>query len=108
MIMEKFPYSQHPARVISCGPISSGKTIFATSLVLNTINDYDKNNFYSPSLHQDFNQKIFKCSSNYIPIHIIPNTLNEEDIDVVIDEIVNDKDFNKSELENEIYESIEE
>ena len=53
MITEKFPYSKHPARVISCGPISSGKTIFATSLVLNIINEYDKNNFYSPSLHQD-------------------------------------------------------
>ena len=46
--------------------------------------------------------------SNYIPIQIIPNILNEEDIDVVIDELVNNKDFEKSNTEIETYESIEE
>ena len=46
--------------------------------------------------------------SNYIPIHIIPNILNEEDIDLVIEEIVNNKDFQKSDTEIETYESIEE
>ena len=45
--------------------------------------------------------------SNNIPINIIPNILNEEDIDVVIDEIVNDKDFEKSDTEIETHESIE-
>ena len=34
--------------------------------------------------------------------------LNEEDIDVVIEEIVNNKDFEKSDTEIETYESIEE
>ena len=34
-----------------------------------------------------------KCISNYIPISIKPNFLIEEDIDLVIDEIVNNKDF---------------
>ena len=43
-----------------------------------------------------------------MPIHIIPNILNEEDIDIVIDEIVNNKDFQKSDTEIETYESIEE
>ena len=47
-------------------------------------------------------QKLFKCFSNYIPITIIPNSLNEEDIDVVIEEIVNNKDFEKSDTEIEI------
>ena len=46
--------------------------------------------------------------SNYIPIHIISNILFEEDIDVVIDEIVIDKVFQKSRTEIESYESIEE
>ena len=45
-----------------------------------------------------------KCFSNYIPIHILPNILNEEDIDVVIEEIVNNKDFQKSDTEIETFE----
>ena len=56
---------------------------------------------YSPSLHQDLYQKLGKCFSNYIPIHIIPNILNEEDIGLVSDEIVNNKDFPKSDCEIE-------
>ena len=39
-----------------------------------------------------FLSKINKRFSNYIPIHIITNILNEEDIDVVMEEIVNNKD----------------
>ena len=62
----------------------------------------------SPSLHQFLYQKLIKCSSNYIPIHIIPNILNEEVIDIVIEEIVNNKNFEKSDTEIETYESIEE
>ena len=46
--------------------------------------------------------------NNYIPIHIIPYILNEEDIDIVIEEIVNNKDFRKSDTEIQTYESIEE
>ena len=42
-----------------------------------------------------------------MPIHIIPNILNEEDIDVVIEEVINNKDFQKSDTEIETYESIE-
>ena len=53
-------------------------------------------------------QKLIKCFSNYIPIHKIPNIINEEDIDKVIEEIVNSKDFQKSDTEIEIYDSIEE
>ena len=63
---------------------------------------------YSPSLHQDLYRKLNKCFSNYIPIHIIPIILDEEDIDIVIEEIVNNKDFEKSNCEIETYESIEE
>ena len=53
-------------------------------------------------------QKLFKCFGNFIPIHIIPNILNEEDIDIVIEEIVKKKDFENSNTEIETYESIEE
>ena len=44
---------------------------------------------------------------NYIPIHKIPNILNEEDIDIVIEELVNNKAFQKSDTEIETYENIE-
>ena len=39
---------------------------------------------------------------------MIPNILNDEDVEVVIDETVNDKDFEKSDIEIETYEIIEE
>ena len=51
-------------------------------------------------------KKIFECFSNYIPIHIIPNILNEEDIDLVIEEVINNKDFEKSDIQIETFESI--
>ena len=60
------------------------------------------------STHQGLYQKLFNCFNNYVPINIIPNILKEEDIDVVIDEIVGNKDFNKSDTEIETYESKEE
>ena len=53
-------------------------------------------------------QKLFKCFSNYILIHIIPNILSEEDIDVVIEEKVYNKDFQKSDCETETFDNIEE
>ena len=81
----------HPLRCIICGPSSSGKSVFLTNLIFDMINVYDKMYIYSPSLHQDLYQKLIKCFTNYIPIHIIPNILSEEYFDLVIDEIVNNK-----------------
>ena len=106
--MDKILYPTHPLRCIITGPSNAGKSFFLTNLILNIINEYDKIYIYSPSLHQDLYQKLLKCFSNYIPIHIIPNILNEEDVDIVIDEIVNNKDFEKSDTAIETYESIEE
>ena len=106
--MDIILYPTHPVRAIITGPSECGKSYFLTNLILNIINEYDKNYIYSPSLHQDLYQNLIKCFSNYIPIHIIPNILNEEDIDIVIGEIVNNKDFEKSDTEVETYESIEE
>ena len=94
--MDNFFYPNHPVRCIITGPSECGKSVFLTNLISNITNDYDKIYIYSLSLHQDLYQKLIECFSNYMPIHIIPNILNENDIDIVIEEIVNIKDFEKS------------
>ena len=108
MIMEKKLYPTHPVRCIITGPSSSGKSVFLTNLILNIINEYDKIDIYSASLHQDLYQKLIKCFSNHIPIHIIPNIFNEEHFEIVIEEIVNNKDFEKTDTEMETYDNIDE
>ena len=52
--------------------------------------------------------EMIKCFSKYIPINIIPHILNETDIDIVIEDIVNNKDFEKSVIEIETFDNIEE
>ena len=104
--MDKYLYPNHPVRCIITGPSNVGKSVFLKNLVLNIINEFDKIYIHSPILHQDLYQKLIKRSSNNLPIHIISNILNEKDIDVVIEEIVNNKDFEKSDCERETYESI--
>ena len=106
--MEKVLYPYHPVRCIKTGPSECGKSVFLTNLCANIINEYDKIYICSPSLHQVLYQKITKCFTNYIPIHIIPNTLNKEDIDLVIEEITNNEDFQKSDTEIETFGNIEE
>ena len=102
--MEKILYPKRPVRCMKTGPSECGKSLFLKNLVLKIINEYNKIYIYSPSLHQDFYQKLIKCFSNYTPIHIIPNILNEKDIDIVIAEIDINKDFEKSDTEIETYE----
>ena len=106
--MEKFLYPTHPVRCIITRPSECGKSVFLTNLILNNINEYDKIFIYLPSLRQELYQKLYKYFSIYIPIHIIPNILNEEDIIVVIEELVNNKDFEKSDTDIQTYESFEE
>ena len=106
--MDKILYPTRPVRFVKTRPSNVGKSVFLTSLILIFITDSDKIYIYSPSLLQDIYRKIFKCFSICKPVHIIPNILNEEDIDVVIEEIVNDKNFEKSDTEKETNESIEE
>ena len=105
--MEKILYPSHPCRCIITGPSNVGKSVFLPILILNIINEYDKIYIYSPSLHQNLYQKIIKCFSNYIPIHIISNNLNEVDIDIVIEEVINNNDFKKSDTEIETFDNIE-
>ena len=76
MNMEKILYPNHPVKCIITGPSERGKSVFLTKLFLNINNEYNKIYIYSPSLHQDLYQKLTKCFSNYIPIHIIKNILN--------------------------------
>ena len=64
----------------------------SNKFILKIINEYNKIYNYSPSLNQDLYQISIKCFSNYIPIHIIPNILYEEDIDIVTEKIVNSED----------------
>ena len=106
--MEKILYPSHPCRCIITGPSNVGKSVFLTNLILNIISDYDKIYIYSPSLHQGLYQRLIKCFNNYIPIHIISNILNEEDIDIVIEEKINNKDFEKSNIEIATFNNIEE
>ena len=105
--MDKILYPSHPCRVIITGPSECGKSYFLTNLILNIINEYDKIYIYSPSIHQDLYQRLIKCFSNNIPINIILDILNEEDLDMVIEEIFNHKDFEKSDIEIETFDNIE-
>ena len=50
---------------------------------------------------------MIKWFNNFIPIHSSPNILNEEDIDIVIGEIINNDEFEESDVETETFESIE-
>ena len=103
---DKNLYPSHLCRCIITGPSCSGKSYFLTNLILNIINEYDKTYIYSPSLHQDLYKRLIKCFTNYIPIHIIPKILNEEDIYLIIEEIINNKDFEKSDIEIETYDNL--
>ena len=99
-------------RAIITGPSNSGNTYFLTNLILNIIDDFQKIYIYSPSLHQDLYQKIIRCMNAFLPLNTIQNIINEgysiDDIDSVIEIIVNDPDFESSEIEIETYNSIEE
>ena len=104
MNMDKFLY---PCSLYYIRPSNVGQSVFLTNLILNFINEYEKIYIFSPSLHQDLYQKLIKCFLNYIPINVIPNILNEADIDVIIGEVVNNKDFEKSNTEIETFDNIE-
>ena len=88
-MIEKLLYPTHLVSCIITGPSQCGISVFLTNSTLNIIIDYDKIYIYWPSLHEDLYQKLIKCFSNYMPIHKIPDILDEEDIDIVFDEIIN-------------------
>ena len=106
--MEKFLYPRHLIRCNITEPSEYGESAILTKLILNIFIEYEKVYIYSPSLHQNLYQKINTCLSSFIPIHIIPNILNEDDIHLIMEEVNSNKDFEKSNTEIETYESIEE
>ena len=53
------------------GPSGCDKNCFLSKFFLKIINEFEKTDFYSPSLHQDVDQNLFNCFRNYIPINII-------------------------------------
>ena len=63
-----------------------------------------KKRIYLPSQHQKLRQKLNECCNNLIPINLIKNILNEKDLDLIIENLVNDNTFEKSEAETETYE----
>ena len=106
--MDKFLYPTRSFRWIITAPSESGKSVFPTYLILNSIDDFRKKYIYSTSLHLNLYEKLIKCFSNYTPMKIIPNIFNDEDLDVINEEIVNDEDFENPYKQIETYESIEE
>ena len=106
--MEKFIYPKLSVRCIITGPNECGKNYFLTSLNTNNIKEFAETYIFSPSVHQDLYRKLFKSFSIYIPLQIIPSNINEEDIDIVIEEIVKNKDCKKSDTEGKTYETIDE
>ena len=106
-MLEKLLYPSHSVSCIKTGPSKCGKSLFPTNLFLSIIKEFVKLYIYPPSLHQSLFEKLIKCFINYIPIHIIANVLNAEEIDIVIEKIVNDEVFQKSDCEIETYEAIE-
>ena len=81
---------------------------YFTNLILNNIFEFEKIYIQSPRLHRDLYHKLNNCSINYIPNHIIPNILNEDEIELVIEQMVTDKDFEKSGCEIDTYDGIDE
>ena len=70
------------------------KIMFLTNLILNIINYFGK--IYSPSLHQDLYRKLNESFTNFTPINLIQNVLNEENLHYLLEELVNDKNCEDS------------
>ena len=82
--------------------------IISNKFNFNNISEFYKIYIYSPSLHQDLYQNLIKNFGTYIPIHIIRNFLNVEDINIESDKVIHNKVFQKPDTEIETYESNEE
>ena len=94
--MESFLIPTHPIRCIITGPSEGRKSFLWTNFVLKIFEEYDKIYIYSPSLKQVYIRKKTKRFRNIKLFLKILNISNEENIDVVIEKIVKNKDFQKS------------
>ena len=75
---------------------------------MSNTNGFWKLNIISPSLNQNFYQKLVNWFTKFIPITFVQNLLNEEYLDLNFEEQVNHKHFEESETEIETCEFLEE
>ena len=77
-----------------------------------TINDFDKLLIFSPTIHQPTYKTIIKCFNNFLPLNVIQNILKEQipldELETTIEEIINDEEFETSNIECESYDNIDE
>ena len=84
-----------------------GKKGFLKKMNSNTNSDFGKRNIYSPSLHQAFNEKLTEYFNNYITGNVIQNICSEEDLDPFFEEKLDYVHFEKSDIEMDISEPME-
>ena len=59
--MENLLYPTDPVKCFITGPSECGKSVILTIIFLNTTSEFEKMDICSPSLNQDFYQKLNKC-----------------------------------------------
>ena len=110
--MEKILYPTKPVQCIISGKSSSGKSTLILKILFQIITELDKIYIYSPTIHQDSYQNNIKCCNSFLPLNVINNILQEdiafEDWDDIIEVIINKPDFERSPIECESYENIDE
>ena len=111
-MIEKYLYPEKLLRCIISGKSTSGKSTLLFKILFNIINDFDKILMFSPTIHQPTYKTIIKCFSNFLPLNVIQNILQEQihldELDTTIEEIINDEDFESSHIECESYDNIDE
>ena len=97
-------------RSIISGESASGKSTLLFKILFNIIND--KILLYSPTIHQPVYRTIIKRFNNFLPLNVIQNILREsiplDELDKTIEGIINDEDFESSDIECESSENIAE
>ena len=105
-------YPEKQVRCIISGRSASGKSTLLFKILFNIINDFDKIFIYSPTIHQPVYQTIIKCFESFLPLNVIKNVLelkiSLEELQPLIEEIINDEDFESSQIECESYDNIDE
>ena len=100
--MEKYLYPKPPVRCLISGKSASGKSTLLFKILFN-INEFDKIFIYSPTIHQPVYRTILKSFNNFLPLNVIQNILREgiplDELDRSIEEIINNEDFESSDIE---------
>ncbi len=111
-MIEKYLHPEKPVRCIFSGKSASGKSTLLFKILFNIINDFDKNLIFSPTIHQSSYKTIIKCFNSFLPLKAIQNILKEkiplDELDTIIEEIMNEEDFESSNIECESYDNIDE